>query len=82
MVRRFFEDTDLRPDQIDRIAYLVAHHHTFHDIDGADYQILVEADYIANASENANSIGNIENFMQKIMKTDGARRLTKAVFLL
>lgn len=82
MVRRFFEDTDLRPDQIDRIAYLVAHHHTFHDIDGADYQILVEADYIANASENACSIGNIENFMQKIMKTDGARRLTKAVFLL
>ena len=82
MVRRFFEDTDLRPDQIDRIAYLVAHHHTFHDIDGADYQILVEADYIANASENACSIGNIENFMQKVMKTDGARRLTKAVFLL
>ena len=38
--------------QIARVAYLVGHHHTLRNIHGPDYQILIEADYIANASEN------------------------------
>ena len=37
---------------IERIAYLVGHHHTLTNIDGMDYQILIEADFIANATEN------------------------------
>ena len=80
MVRAFFAGSDLSAEQIDRIAWLVAHHHTFNEIEGIDYQILVEADYIANASENEYDKKNIENFMAKIMKTDSAVRLTKAVF--
>lgn len=82
MVRAFFAGSDLSAAQIDRIAWLVAHHHTFNDIEGIDYQILVEADYIANASENGYDRKNIENFMARIMKTDSAVRLTKAVFCL
>ena len=31
-------------DIIDRVMYLVAHHHTYTDIDGIDYQILVDPD--------------------------------------
>ena len=82
MVRAFFAGSDLSAEQIDRIAWLVAHHHTFNEIEGIDYQILVEADYIANASENGYDRKNIENFMAKTMKTDSAVRLTKAVFCL
>lgn len=66
--------------QIARVAYLVGHHHTFHDIDGLDYQILVEADYIANATENGYSKQNVENFMQKIMKSESCERILKAIF--
>ena len=62
------------------LAYLVGHHHTFHDIDGLDYQILVEADYIANATENGYSKKNVENFMQKIMKSESYKRILKAIF--
>ena len=82
MVRAFFAGSDLSAGQIDRIAWLVAHHHTFNEIEGIDYQILVEADYIANASENGYDRKNIENFMARFMKTDSAIRLTKAVFCL
>lgn len=32
---------------IKRVCYLVGHHHTYTDIDGIDYQILVEADCIS-----------------------------------
>ena len=79
MVRAFLVDAGIDAAQIDRVAYLVGHHHTFSGIDGTDYQILVEADYIANASENGYSRANINNFMAKIMKTDSGKRLLTAV---
>ena len=82
MVRSFLSDSGMSEEQIERVAYLVGHHHTFHDIDGIDYQILIEADYIANASENGYSKMNVANFMNKIMTTESGKRLTKAVFCL
>lgn len=39
----------------ERVAYLVGHHHSPAQIDGIDYQILIEADYIVNASESGYS---------------------------
>lgn len=82
LVRVFLADTGVSPAQIDRIAWLVSHHHSFSDIDGLDYQILLEADYIANASENGYSRENVMNFMEKVMKTESGKRLLNAVMRL
>ena len=82
LVRAFLADTGVSPAQIDRIAWLVSHHHSFSDIDGLDYQILLEADYIANASENGYSRENVMNFMEKVMKTESGKRLLNAVMRL
>ena len=65
---------------IDRVAFLVGHHHTFSGIDGIDYQILIEADYIANATENGYGQENVVNFMQRIMKTEGGKQILKAIY--
>ena len=81
LVRAFLADTGLNAAQVDRVAYLVGHHHTLTGIDGLDYQILIEADYIANASENGYSISNIENFINRIARTDAGIRLIKSVLL-
>ncbi len=81
MVRAFLSESGMPEEKIARITYLVGHHHSFHEIDGVDYQILVEADYIANAAENAYSRKNIENFMQKIMKTESGKRILRSIFL-
>ena len=80
MVRDFLSDTGMTKEQINRVSYLVGHHHTFTDIDGMDYQILVEADYIANATENGYSKQNAENFMQKIMKTESGKQILASIF--
>lgn len=82
MVRTFLSDCGMDDEQLERVAYLVGHHHSFHEIDGIDYQILIEADYIANASENGYSQTNVINFMNRIMATESGKRLTKAVFCL
>ena len=37
---------------IRRVEYLVGHHHTYKNIEGLDYQILVEADFLVNYFED------------------------------
>ena len=63
MVQEFLRDSGMTAAQIERVMFLVGHHHTFTDVDGADHQILLEADYIANASENSYSKDIIKNFL-------------------
>lgn len=82
MVRAFLSDTGMTEAMINRVAFLVGHHHTFLDIDGSDHQILIEADYIANAIENGYGRRNIESFMEKIMKTESGKRILKSLFCL
>ena len=80
LVRTFLADTGMTAKQIDRVAFLVGHHPTFTDIDGKDWQVLVEADYIANASENGYSRENIQNFMNRVIKTESGRKLVRDIF--
>ena len=79
LVTEFLADTGMTTEEISRVAYLVGHHHTLTNIEGMDYQILIEADYIVNASENGYSKENVENFIEKIVKTASGRELTRSV---
>ena len=56
-------------EQIDRICYLIAHHHTYNDIDGLDYQILVESDFLVNIYEDQLLPLAIDNVRKKIFRT-------------
>ena len=79
MVREFLKDSELTAEEIDRVAFLIGHHHTFTGIDGIDWQILLEADYLANATENNYNEQNIRNFLDKVAKTDSGKRLIREV---
>ncbi len=54
---------------IERVLYLIAHHHTYHDMDGLDYQILVEADFLVNLNEEEAQKATIENVLKNIFRT-------------
>jgi len=54
---------------IDRVCYLIAHHHTYKNIDGLDYQILVEADFMVNISEDEMKPDMIQSIKEKIFAT-------------
>ena len=79
LVRSFLAGTGMTEDQIARVAYLVGHHHTLQNICGMDYQILIEADYIANASENGYGKESIVHFLDTIMKTASGKHLAASV---
>ena len=76
----FLKDSGYSQDFINRVAYLVGHHHTLDNIEGMDYQILIEADYIVNADESSYSKDNIKNVMEKVFKTKTGIALLKSIY--
>ena len=55
--------------RIDRICYLVGHHHTYTNIDGPDYQILVEADFLVNLYEDHSGAETARTVRERIFTT-------------
>ena len=78
--QKFLEHTDIPLVQKERIIFLVSHHHTLSGISGADYQILIEADYIVNSLENAYPLENIKNFSERFFKTPSALLILKSIY--
>ena len=65
---------------IDRVCYLVGHHHTYTDIDGIDYQILIEADFLVNLYEDHLSKNTADSVCEKIFKTQSGKQICKLMF--
>jgi len=81
LVQEFLKDTGLTEKQMERVVYLVGHHHTLSKINGIDYQILIEADYIVNAEESGYSIENIKNACDTIFNTESGIHLLEEIYL-
>ncbi len=75
LVREFFKDTGMDEEMLERICYLVGHHHTFRNVDGMDYQILLEADFLVNAGEHENDRKAVGKFRERVFKTRTGRTL-------
>lgn len=65
---------------IRRVKYLVGHHHTYSGIDGIDYQILVEADFIVNMYEDNADIESVKSVLGKIFKTKAGTNMYRQIF--
>lgn len=68
------------PKVIERVKYLIGHHHTYTNIDGLDYQVLVEADFIVNLFENGVDNKAIENAYNNIFKTKTGKGIMKDMY--
>lgn len=81
LVHGFLADSGLPQAAVDRIAWLVGHHHTLQGVDGPDYQILLEADYLVNADESQYSRENVENTLERVFRTETGRALLRSMYL-
>lgn len=81
MAREFLADCGVSDSDIERIAFLVGHHHTLEGVDGIDWQILLEADYLVNADEGHASIETINKALASMFKTRIGRALLHAIYL-
>ena len=80
LAKELLRDTGLSEVEIERAVYLVGHHHTPDEIDGMDYQILIEADYIVNAEESGYPEEAAKDFENKYFKTEKGKELLRSLW--
>lgn len=68
------------PEVTERVCWLIAHHHTYNGITGADYQILVEADFLVNLYEDGVGMDAVKTAYARIFKTQAGRRMCRTMY--
>lgn len=80
LARKMLSELEFDEEEISRVCYLIAHHHTYNDIDGKDYRILVEADFLVNLYENGSDDDAIRSAYGKIFQTETGKELCRVMF--
>ena len=65
---------------VERICFLIGHHHTYDNIDGLDYQILVDADFLVNLYEDDAGNRAINKAYKRIFKTETGKKIFRLMF--
>lgn len=80
IAEKLLKELQFEENVIERVKYLIAHHHTYDAIDGIDYQILVEADFLVNYFEDHLETESIKKSVKKIFKTETGIRIATEMF--
>ncbi len=80
--KSILEESGYSGKLVERVCYLVGHHHTYTNIDGVDYQILVEADFLVNLYEGQESREAIVNAYRNIFQTEAGKQMCREVYAL
>lgn len=80
LAKEMLERLGYEQEVINRICYLVGHHHTYTNIAGVDYQILVEADFLVNMYEDGVSPDAVRKAYQNIFQTENGRKICRNMF--
>lgn len=81
LAREFYDGFGLSEKCLQRVVWLVAHHHTYEKTDGPDYQILLEADFLVNAEESQMSRAAIASFRDRVFRTETGLRMLRQMYL-
>lgn len=80
IARRMLSDAGYSEEITDRVAYLVGHHHTYSNIDGIDYRILVEADFLVNLYEENSPKSAVSSALDSVFETKSGKRICRRMF--
>ncbi len=68
-------------EMVERVCFLVGHHHTYDKIDGPDHQALIEADFLVNIFEGKMERSAVEKVKETIFRTKTGTKLLELLFL-
>ena len=78
--RKMLDSLSYPKDMIDRVCFLIGHHHSYDSISSADYQILVEADFLVNIYEDGLSDKAARSAYERIFKTKIGKAMWKTMY--
>ncbi len=82
IAQKIMEKYPIDTDIIERVCYIIGHHHSYSKIDGVDFQILVEADFLVNIFEDQMDNSAVESIRKKYFKTTAGTELMDRMYLL
>lgn len=80
IAKAMLEQLGVENEVVERVCYLIGHHHTYDQVNGMDYQILIEADFFVNAYEGKMDIGTIRNVYERIFRTRTGKMLFEKMY--
>jgi HD superfamily phosphodiesterase len=78
--REMLESLGLDTLLIDRVCWLIGHHHTYGDLKERDHLILIEADFLVNACEDGMAESSIISVRDKIFRTATGKRYLDTLY--
>lgn len=81
VAREMLEKLGFHEKIIDRVCFLIGHHHTYSKIDNIDYQILIEADFLVNIYEDEIKYDSIVSIKNKYFKTKAGINFLEKLYL-
>ncbi len=78
--QKLLQKLGFAPEITERVCWLIAHHHTYNNITGADYRILVEADFLVNLYEDGVGMDAVKAAYSRIFKTQSGRRICRIMY--
>ncbi|WP_069997345.1 HD domain-containing protein [Cellulosilyticum sp. I15G10I2] len=81
IAKTLLQNFDLELLHLNRILHLIGNHHSYSKIDGIDFQILIESDFIVNIEEDCLDKTTILIVKEKYFKTDFGKTLLTQMFL-
>lgn len=81
VVRELLSDTEIDSEMLDRICYIIGNHHSYQKIDGVDFQIIVEADFLVNIFEDEISESAVNSIREKYFKTASGIEILESVYM-
>jgi len=80
VAKELLKNVNLDAVILDRVLFLIGHHHSYAAIDGLDFQILVEADFLVNIFEGNKDKAAIKDVREKIFKTKNGIKLLDQLY--
>lgn len=69
IAKQIMEKYKIDTDIIERVCFIIGHHHSYNKIDGKDFQILVEADFLVNIYEDEMEKAAVSSIRSKYFRT-------------
>lgn len=81
IAKQLLSKVGVNEDMINRVCYLVGHHHTYDNITGIDYQILIEADFLVNVFGKDFKSDKLTEIFNTYFKTAAGREIYFSMYL-
>ena len=80
IARKMLDKLEVKQEIIERVCFLIGNHHSYSKIEGLDFQILVEADFLVNIFEDEMNKEMLASIREKYFKTMTGKMLLETIY--